>query len=83
VTTLGAVVTYVCVWWIVFFMALPWGAAPPEHPEPGHATSAPEKPRLLIKVAVTTVLAGLVTYGIALFIDSGLIELRPPPGSVS
>ena len=81
-TALGAVVTYVCVWWILFFMALPWGAAPPEHPRPGHATSAPEKPRLLLKVAVTTVLAGLVTYGIALFIDSGLIELRPPPDSV-
>jgi predicted secreted protein len=79
VTTLGAVVTYICVWWLIFFMALPWGAAPPEQPEPGHATSAPERPRLLLKVAVTTVLAGIVTYGLALVFDSGLIELRPPP----
>jgi predicted secreted protein len=78
-TTLGAVVTYICVWWLIFFMALPWGAAPPEQPEPGHATSAPERPRLLLKVAVTTVLAGIVTYGLALVFDSGLIELRPPP----
>ncbi len=76
-TALGAVVTYVCVWWLVFFMALPLGAAPVEHPEPGHATSAPEKPRLLLKVAITTVLAGLLTYGAFLVIDSGLIELRP------
>ena len=59
-------------------MALPWGAAPPEHPEPGHAMSAPERPRLLLKVAVTTVIAGIATYGILLVIDSGLIELRPP-----
>ena len=80
-STLGAVVTYVCVWWLVFFMALPWGAAPPEHPEPGHATSAPEKPRLLLKVGVTTVLAAILTYGIALIIDSGLIEFRPPPAN--
>lgn len=79
-TTLGAVVTYVCVWWLVFFMALPWGAAPPEHPEPGHATSAPERPRLLLKVLVTTVIAGIVTYGVALLLDSGLVSLRPPPG---
>lgn len=77
---LGAVVTYACVWWVIFFMALPWGAAPPEHPEPGHATSAPEKPRLLLKVLITTVLAGLATYGISLIIESGLIELRPQPG---
>ena len=80
-TTLGAVVTYVCVWWVIFFMALPWGAAPPENPEPGHATSAPERPRMLIKVAVTTVLAGVVTYGVSLVVDSGLIALRPPPGT--
>ena len=78
-TALGAVVTYICVWWLIFFMALPWGAAPPEQPEPGHATSAPERPRLFLKVAVTTVLAGIVTYGLALVFDSGLIELRPPP----
>ena len=81
-TPLGAVVTYVCVWWVIFFMALPWGAAPPEKPEPGHATSAPERPRLLLKVAVTTVLAGFATYGISLVIESGLIALRPLPGSV-
>jgi predicted secreted protein len=80
-TTLGAVVTYVCVWWVIFFMALPWGAAPPETPEPGHATSAPERPRMLLKVAVTTVLAGVVTYGVSLVVDSGLIALRPPPGT--
>ena len=76
-TALGAVVTYVCVWWLVFFMALPWGAAPAEHPLPGHATSAPEKPRLLLKVAVTTVIAALLTYGAAFVVDSGWIELRP------
>ncbi len=80
-TTLGAVVTYVCVWWVIFFMALPWGAAPPENPEPGHATSAPERPRMLLKVAVTSVLAGVVTYGVSLLVDSGLIALRPPPGT--
>ena len=78
---LGAVVTYVCLWWLVFFMALPWGAAPPEKPEPGHATSAPEKPRLLVKAAVATVLAGVLTYGVSLVVDSGWIELRPATSS--
>ena len=79
-TVLGAVVTYVCVWWLVFFMALPWGAAPVENPEPGHATSAPEKPRLLLKVAVTTVVAAILTYAASLVLDSGWIELRPETG---
>jgi predicted secreted protein len=80
VTALGAVVTYVCVWWLVFFMALPWGASPAENPEPGHAAGAPEKPRLLLKVAVTTVIAALLTYGVSLFLESGWIELRPNAG---
>lgn len=79
-TALGAVVTYVCVWWLVFFMALPWGAAPAENPEPGHANSAPEKPRLLLKVAITTVIAAILTYAASLVLDSGWIELRPGSG---
>ena len=73
----GAIVTYCMAWWLFFLMALPFGSIPPDNPEPGHATSAPAKPRLLIKVAVTTVLAALATYGISLIIESGLITLRP------
>lgn len=73
----GAVVTYVVVWWLLFFMALPFGATPEENPQPGHVESAPAKPRLLLKAAVTTVLAGLVTWGIAWLIESGTISLRP------
>ncbi|HET6467644.1 MAG TPA: DUF1467 family protein [Geminicoccaceae bacterium] len=72
-----AIVTYVVVWWLIFFMALPWGAQPEEHPQPGNVESAPARPRLLLKAGVTTLLAGLATWGIAWFIQSGLIELRP------
>jgi predicted secreted protein len=74
----GAVVTFVVVWWLVFFMALPFGAAPDEHPARGHVESAPAKPRLLLKTLIATVLAGLLTWAIAWLIGSGLIDLRPP-----
>ena len=77
----GAIVTYTVVWWLVFFMALPFGAQPEERPQPGNVESAPARPRLLLKAAVTTVLAGLVTWGIAWLIGSGLIDLRPHPGA--
>lgn len=73
----GAIVTYVVTWWLIFFMALPFGVAPEEHPLPGNVESAPARPRLLVKAAVTTVLAALATWGIAWFIDSGIIDLRP------
>lgn len=78
-TLMGAVVTYTVVWWLIFFMALPFGAQPEANPAIGHVESAPAKPRLLLKAAITTVLAALVTWGIAWLIGSGLIDLRPHP----
>ena len=74
---LGTAVVFAIVWWLILFMVLPFGAAPPEEVEPGMATSAPAKPRMALKVAVTTVLAALVTGLIVWLMHSGLIQLRP------
>lgn len=76
-TPVGAAVTYIMVWWLLFFMALPFGAAPAADPQPGTVESAPARPRLLLKMLVTTVLAGLATWGIAWLMASGLIDVRP------
>lgn len=76
-TWLGTAVVFAIVWWLVLFMVLPFGAAPPADMEPGIADSAPAQPRLLLKVAITTVLAALITALIAWLIDSGLVQLRP------
>ena len=71
------IMVYVMIWWVVLFTVLPWGVKVPEEPEPGHATSAPEKPRLVRKFAITTVIATLL-WGIAYYlIESGLISFRP------
>lgn len=71
-----AIAVYIVIWWLVLFTVLPWGAAPVENPEPGHATSAPARPRLLLKFAVTTVIAAVVFAGLYWLIESGLISLR-------
>ncbi len=73
----GGIVVFVVVWWLVLFMVLPFGATPPDEVEPGTAPSAPARPRLLLKMAITTVLAGAVTALVVWLIDSGLIHLRP------
>jgi predicted secreted protein len=75
----GAAVVFAIVWWLILFMVLPFGAAPPDEVEPGMATSAPAKPRMPLKLAITTILAALVTALIVWLIDSGLIQLRPTP----
>jgi predicted secreted protein len=56
----SGIVVYVIIWWVVLFMVLPWGAGAPETPGPGHATSAPERPRLALKAGVTTAIAAVL-----------------------
>ena len=72
-------ITYIVFWWLILFMALPFGARPEENPLPGNAASAPAKPRLLLKFAVATVLAAVATAATYWVIESGLIDLRPAP----
>jgi predicted secreted protein len=69
---------YGLIWWTVLFAVLPWGVRVPEEAEPGHAPSAPENPRLLLKVAVTTAISFVIWLGIYYVIDNKLIDLRPP-----
>lgn len=72
----GAIVTFVVVWWLVFFMALPFGVSPEAEPEPGHDPGAPAAPHLWLKAGITTLIALVLTYAIAWFIDSGIVEMR-------
>lgn len=67
---------FVVVWWTVIFAVLPWGNRPPAKIEPGHATSAPAKPRLALKFAVTTVLAALIWVAIDQAVRHGLVSFR-------
>ncbi|WP_431858831.1 DUF1467 family protein [Azospirillum sp.] len=72
--TIGAI--FFTVWWTVLFAVLPWGVRTPERAEPGMADSAPQKPMLLVKFAVTTALSALITLGIVLLYNSDLISFR-------
>ena len=73
----SAAIVFVIVWWLVLFMVLPFGAAPPDEVEPGTAESAPARPRLALKFLITTLIALAVTALILWFIESGLVQLRP------
>ncbi len=75
-TLVTGIAVYIVIWWIVLFTVLPWGAHAVENPEPGHATSAPARPRLLLKFAVTTVIAAIVFAGLYWVIQSDLFSFR-------
>jgi predicted secreted protein len=70
-------IVFVMVWWLVLFMVLPFGAAPPEEIEPGTAPSAPARPRLALKFLITTLIAVVATALILWLINSGLVQIRP------
>ena len=72
----AAIVTFVMVWWLVFFMALPFGAAPEEHPQPGNVESAPAQAAPAAQGAGHDRAGAAATWGIAWLMDSGLID-RP------
>ena len=72
----GALVVFTVVWWLVFFVTLPFGVRRIENPEQGHDAGAPEKPRLLIKAGITTAIAGAVTGGLAAEVAYELIDFR-------
>ncbi|MBI3505694.1 MAG: DUF1467 family protein [Proteobacteria bacterium] len=57
--------TYVIVWWIVLFMALPVGIRPNAGPDVrGQMKGAPEKPMMLKKIVWTSIIAAVLTAGI-------------------
>ena len=70
------VVVYLLVWWTLLFVVLPWGAEPDPEPETGMATSAPARPRLLLKFGATTVLAALIWLGIYMLMEADIISFR-------
>ena len=76
-TWFAAGMIFVIVWWLVLFMVLPFGAHPPDQVEPGMAPSAPARPRIGLKIAVTTAIAAVLTAVILWLQQSGLIQLRP------
>ena len=64
------IVVYVLVWWITLFAVLPLWVTPAEPDDPGHAAGAPQRPRLLLKVAITTVVSALIWLAIYALVKS-------------
>ena len=72
----GGVTVYVIIWWLVLFTVLPWGVHIPDQPEAGHASSAPVRPRILLKFLVTTVIATALWFVADWIIGSDMLSFR-------
>ena len=80
----GGLVTFVILWMLVLFLVLPFGIRTAdetgEPKVPGQADSAPVRPRLWLKAAITTGLA-IVLWAVAYAVIAWrLIPLEALPG---
>ena len=69
-----AIVVFAIVWWLFFFMLLPWGVERNDAPEEGHDAGAPVRPRLVRKALAATVLAAAATAIIRWAVESYLAD---------
>ena len=76
----SGIVVYILLWWWVLFMVLPFGAKAPEQVETGHASSAPERPNMMLKLGVTTILSAGLFVIVYLIISSGIFSFRDLAG---
>ena len=70
-------VLYLLIWWTVLFAVLPIGAHPAANPDPRTGwRGAPEHPRMMMKIGITTVLAAIIWFGAWLLINSDYMSFR-------
>lgn len=82
----SSVAIYFVIWWIILFAILPIGVVTQEEGGeviPGTESSAPQRPQLLKKALITTVVAAVVFAGVYwLKVYSGLtlddLPFKPP-----
>jgi predicted secreted protein len=72
------IIVYVLVWWVTLFTVLPLWVTPAEPEDPGHAAGAPQRPRMLLKIAITTVVSALIWLAIYALVKSPWLSFREP-----
>ncbi len=79
-TIATGLMAFAILWWLVFFMVLPFGVKTEEEAGgatvEGHAPSAPNKPRLVMKAVITTIISAAIFLVVYLIFTSGIIDLR-------
>ena len=71
------VVMFVIIWWTALFAVLPIGTRPVQQPDPASGwRGAPERPRLLMKIIITTIVASVLWGGAYWLIQSQYISFR-------
>jgi|TARA_B100001063_G_C16730834_1_gene539197 predicted secreted protein len=76
----GSLVTYVCIWWIVFFSILPVGIKSERRQFKesigGNDPGAPKNPKILSKFIFSTLITTIIFLGIYYMVKYNYFNLR-------
>ena len=73
----SGLVLFVVIWWTALFAVLPLGTNPVQRPDDVSGwRGAPERPRLLMKVCITTVLTAVIWCAAVAVIRSDYLGFR-------
>jgi predicted secreted protein len=77
---ISGLAVYFIIWWVVIFAVLPWGVTSVGDHEvvKGQERGAPRNPKILTKMAVTTVVAAAIWAIVYWIIEYSGISLRAP-----
>ncbi len=67
---------YLVIWWTILFAVLPLGVRRVENPGRGQDWGAPERPQLLKKAIITSLVAAVLWLGFYFLHQSDLFDLR-------
>ena len=78
--TTGAIIVYICIWWIVFFSVLPIGIKS-ENVEikdelQGNDPGAPKNPRIAKKFLITTLITSIIFLVIYYLTINNFLNIR-------
>ena len=76
-TWVSGFAVYAIIWWTVIFAILPFGVQSigVEDVSKGHAAGAPHRPRMLLKLAVTSIVAAVLWLIVYWLFESGVVSL--------
>lgn len=67
---------YFVIWWTVLFAVLPFGVRRVENPVPGQDPGAPEKPQLVKKALITSLVAAVLWLGFYALHQADIFSFR-------
>ena len=78
--TTGAIIVYICIWWIVFFSVLPVGIKSQnlefKDDLQGNDPGAPKNPKMAKKFFITTLITSIIFLIIYYLVNQNYLNLR-------